>query len=417
MAKPIPIRLLSLSNLTGLYFRQGRYEEAELLSEQTLQLRRETLGETHPDTLVSLNNLAFIYKTQGRYGEAKPLLEETLQLRLETLGETHPHTLDSLNNLALLHSSWGNYREAELLYEQAFQLAASILGPLHPKTFFIQMNHVSVLVRRDKVAQAVAQLRRIEPQRLAWTGTQLYSTRAARVQSRLLQNQSSFQDVVLTLGINYGSQQALALGGDVMLRWKQLQREEQAYLARLLRTEKNPEIEVLEQDLARLRADLARLAQEEKPSEDPSAKLAELEAKELELASASQTYKRHLEVSRAGLADVQAAMPTGGVLIEFRQYQPVNFATGKSAAPRWAAMLVRGFNQPLFKDVGSVEDSGKLLEGLLQTENPILADLASAALHIQLFGAFAEELRDARTLYIASDGILSFSAVRTFETY
>ena len=238
-----------------------------------------------------------------------------------------PDTLISLNNLAFLYERQGLYGEAEPLYEQALQHAEQVLGQAHPTTLVYQTNYAGLLVRHDKVPAAVAQLRRMEPQRLAWIGAQLYSTQAARVQSQLLWRQSSFQDFVLTLGISRDNPQALTLAGDVMLRWKQLQGEEQAYLARLVRAENDPEITTLGQEIAQLRADLSRLAQEETPTEDPSAKLAELEAKELELAQASRTYKRHLEVSRAGLADVQAAMPSKSALIEFRQYQPFDFET------------------------------------------------------------------------------------------
>ncbi len=49
-----------MSNLAGLYRRQGRYGEAEPLYEQVLGLRREEFGERHPDTLSSLNDLAAI---------------------------------------------------------------------------------------------------------------------------------------------------------------------------------------------------------------------------------------------------------------------------------------------------------------------------------------------------------------------
>ncbi|MGI9487278.1 MAG: tetratricopeptide repeat protein [Geminicoccaceae bacterium] len=56
---------------------------------EALQLRREVLGERHPDTLQGLNNLAGLYFSQGHYSDAEPLLEEALQLRRETLGKKH----------------------------------------------------------------------------------------------------------------------------------------------------------------------------------------------------------------------------------------------------------------------------------------------------------------------------------------
>ena len=63
--------------------------------------------------------MAFLYQAQGRYGEAEPLLAEALALRRETLGEAHPDTLHSINNMAFLYQRQGRYGEAEPLYAQA----------------------------------------------------------------------------------------------------------------------------------------------------------------------------------------------------------------------------------------------------------------------------------------------------------
>ena len=91
--------------------------------QQALQLRRQVLCESHPDTLANLNNLAALYDSQGRYGEAEPLFKQALQLSRQVLGESHPQTLTSLNNLAGLYLDQGRYGAAEPLLEQALQLS------------------------------------------------------------------------------------------------------------------------------------------------------------------------------------------------------------------------------------------------------------------------------------------------------
>jgi hypothetical protein len=50
----------SLNNLAGLYHSQGRYTEAEPLYLEALDLRKQLLGDNHPDVALSLNNLADI---------------------------------------------------------------------------------------------------------------------------------------------------------------------------------------------------------------------------------------------------------------------------------------------------------------------------------------------------------------------
>ncbi len=59
------------STLGVMYRRLGEYKAAEPHLECARQIRREQLGEEHPDTLNSMNNLANLYADQGRYEEAE----------------------------------------------------------------------------------------------------------------------------------------------------------------------------------------------------------------------------------------------------------------------------------------------------------------------------------------------------------
>jgi tetratricopeptide (TPR) repeat protein len=54
-----------------VYYRQGQYEEAELLFLKMLEIRQRVLGEEHPDTLDSLNNLIELYEAWGKPEKAK----------------------------------------------------------------------------------------------------------------------------------------------------------------------------------------------------------------------------------------------------------------------------------------------------------------------------------------------------------
>ena len=122
----------SLNNLALLYYSQGRYEQAEPLLVQALEMRKRILGEHHPDVANSLNNLAGLYDSQGRYEEAEPLLVQALEMRKRILGEHHPDVASSLNNLASLYDSQGRYEQAEPLYVQALEIFKRILGEHHP---------------------------------------------------------------------------------------------------------------------------------------------------------------------------------------------------------------------------------------------------------------------------------------------
>ena len=73
-----------------LYWRQGKYGDAEALHKRALAIREQALGESHPDVAHALNNLALVYWTQGKYSEAEGLYKRALAIREKALGASHP---------------------------------------------------------------------------------------------------------------------------------------------------------------------------------------------------------------------------------------------------------------------------------------------------------------------------------------
>ena len=67
----------------------------------------------------SLNGLALLYDSQGRYNDAEPLYLQSLDIKKRQLGNDYPDVATSLNNLALLYESQRKYLEAENLAQQA----------------------------------------------------------------------------------------------------------------------------------------------------------------------------------------------------------------------------------------------------------------------------------------------------------
>ncbi|WP_130757607.1 CHAT domain-containing protein, partial [Microcystis aeruginosa] len=136
----------SLNNLAVFYQSQGRYSEAEPLYKQALAIRKQQLGDNHPDTATSLNNLAVFYQSQGRYSEAEPLYKQALAIRKQQLGDNHPLTATSLDNLASLYESQGRYSEAEPLYHRSLAIIKQQLGDNHPDTA-ISLNNLAALYK------------------------------------------------------------------------------------------------------------------------------------------------------------------------------------------------------------------------------------------------------------------------------
>ncbi|MET4201970.1 CHAT domain-containing tetratricopeptide repeat protein [Bradyrhizobium sp. LA6.12] len=388
--------VLSLRTLASLYQDQRRYDEAEPLFQEALQASREMLGRRHVATLVDLHNLALLYKDQRRYREAEPLFLETLQVSRELQGPRHPNTLNSLKALADLYQAEGRYEESEKLYLEALQTSLEVLGPGHPDTLRIQLSSAFLLVNQGRREEAVKKLQQMEPHLLGWIG-QEYSTETDAVRRRLVSSQAPFQDAVLNLAIAQNSGEARRVAGNVILRFKLLQSEEESYLARITRSSQDPRVRTLAGEVAKLRAALVTAAQAEPGAFDKA--LQALDEKQRELGKFSRPYEDHLRVLNANLEDVRAAVPPRAVLIEFRQFRPVDFRTGTPDKPRFAAMLLAGSDAPVVADLGPIPDMPQLTTAL--------TDEAAATLYRQLFAPFEQHLASASTVYVAPDGILN----------
>ena len=97
-----PSTATGLNNLAKLYRAQGRFKEAEPLSQRALTIREQQLGTSHPNIATSLNNLAELYRAQGKLREAEPLLQRTLSIYEQALGTEHPTTQTARADYAVL---------------------------------------------------------------------------------------------------------------------------------------------------------------------------------------------------------------------------------------------------------------------------------------------------------------------------
>jgi CHAT domain-containing protein len=389
--------VLSLRTLASIYQVQRRYGEAEPLFLEALQANSETLGPRHLATLVDLHNLALLYKDQRRYGEAEPLFLETLQATRELQGPRHPNTLNSIKALADLYQAQGRYAEADQLFLEALPASLEVLGPRHPQTLNIQLSSAFLLVNQGRRGEAVKRLQQMEPHLLGWIGQELYSTETDAVRRQLVSSQAPFQDAVLSLAIAENSGEARRVAGNMMLRFKLLQSEEESYLARITRRSQDPQMRTLAGEVSKLRARLVTAAQAEPGAFDKA--LQALEAKQRELGKFSRLYQDHLRVQAANLEDVRAEVPARAVLIEFRQFRPVDFRTGKPGEPRFAAMLLAGSDDPVVADLGPISD--------MHEPTTALTDEGAATLYRQLFAPFEQRLASASTVYVAPDGMLN----------
>ncbi len=106
--EPDPEKSSLLLSSVAFYLNSvGRYEEAEPLFRQALEIRQRVLGEEHPSTAASYNNVAYNLDAQGRYEEAEPLYRQALEIWKATLPSAHPHIEMVQTALQELHARIG----------------------------------------------------------------------------------------------------------------------------------------------------------------------------------------------------------------------------------------------------------------------------------------------------------------------
>ena len=152
-----PDTLNAMYELGALYDDQGRYEEAQEIYVGTLDLQRDVLGEEDPDTLNTMNNLAMVYENLGKYELAEPLYKEALATRRRSLGDEHSHTLTALNNLAVLYGKQGRFEEAEPLLAENLETLRRTIGREHPNTLRAMNNLGVVYARLGRFEDAIRQ--------------------------------------------------------------------------------------------------------------------------------------------------------------------------------------------------------------------------------------------------------------------
>lgn len=149
--------LLAQNNAVVLLISQGRLDEAERLAEHVLEGRRRALGPEHADTLASLNTLATVLHARDRKAEAVAILETLAEARARVLGEDHPAALTTLNNLATVLNETGRTQEALPMLLRVIDLQRRVLGEAHTDTLRTMNNAAYALeiAGRDEEAEAL----------------------------------------------------------------------------------------------------------------------------------------------------------------------------------------------------------------------------------------------------------------------
>lgn len=154
-----PNTLASINNLATIFWKLGRWEEAEKLQVYVMETCKLKLGADHPETLTSINNLAMPFWEQGRWEEAEKLHVYVMETRKLKLGADHPDTLVSMANLALTYHQHGRVEEAEKLEVYVMETRKLKLGADHPDTLRSMSNLAYTWQRLERFSEATNLMR------------------------------------------------------------------------------------------------------------------------------------------------------------------------------------------------------------------------------------------------------------------
>ncbi len=114
-----PATLATMTDLGFVYSAEGKASKAEELFRSVLEIQRQLLGPTHPETLQCELNLAGLCFDQGRISEVESLLREIVAGSASSQGENHPFTQNAALLLVLALQEQGKFEDAEPLLSKA----------------------------------------------------------------------------------------------------------------------------------------------------------------------------------------------------------------------------------------------------------------------------------------------------------
>jgi tetratricopeptide (TPR) repeat protein len=136
---------------------QKKYEQAEAIYRECLELRRRLLGTNSSDFLVTLGNLGQTLAERGQLAEAEQVVRDVIDRRTRAGLANTMDTFASVNNLAAILLLRDRLDEAERLLADACRRATQIFGPENPvSTLHLQRALARTLAGQGRFDEAEA---------------------------------------------------------------------------------------------------------------------------------------------------------------------------------------------------------------------------------------------------------------------
>ena len=416
--------------LSPLLFTLGwmLHEKGDAAAADPVLTRLVALQEKRKEPFVAYAQLATVRRELGHPKEALALFEKG-----KVMMGPSARTNTGLNSMmADIERQLGHYARAEELYlaEQAqldreFGKGAILVSRLH-------LGLVSVYVaahQLDKAERVLADNLDIAERELATvlgTGTEGDHLGYFAREGYQLDTAISF-DVQVAPKMAAATRLALT----TLLRRKGRLLDAAAGSLARIRSKLSPEDQRLLDQLADLRAQLAKLAVAgAQRTQDYAKQVAALEdqIRRLEVTLAGKSAQYQVATQKIELAAVQHKLPRGARLVELVEYQPKNWSAPDVPAPpplprRYAAYVLAGTGDPVLVDLGPIkpiDDAiGAFRKALGDPDNDRVAELGRA-LYDLTFRKIAPALGGTKDVLVAPDGALNlvpFAALHDGKQY
>ena len=118
--------------IADYYDAAAKFAEAIQIQTVAAGMRKNILGDNHPDYASALSNLAWYYDESGSYKKAVSLQTKVVEILKNNYGDQHPDYADMLHDLAFYLFDLGNTNEAIRLCTIAMEIFKKQLGEQDP---------------------------------------------------------------------------------------------------------------------------------------------------------------------------------------------------------------------------------------------------------------------------------------------
>lgn len=148
-----PRYLITLEYFSDVLCMAQKYEEAELLLVQLLELKTMAFGPAHAKVAATHNALAGLYFATRMHDKAEVHCRKALELHEAEFGETEDLVM-ILQNLAMLKHAQHMYADAEPLYKRALDISSRLHGADDPTTGSIAEHYAAMLAATGRKEEA-----------------------------------------------------------------------------------------------------------------------------------------------------------------------------------------------------------------------------------------------------------------------